>query len=77
MFYILPKSENNMSEKYKDVINSEDIFSDMLNAVEKYKVYKGPCLFVTKHSIDSLSSSQISLQNKVVILLLKMNLYYL
>ena len=47
---------NNMSEKHEDIIDPEDIFSNMLNAVGKYKEHKDPFLFVTRNSIVSLSS---------------------
>ncbi|MFK4894274.1 MULTISPECIES: ETX/MTX2 family pore-forming toxin, partial [Lactococcus] len=47
---------NNMSEKHEDIIDPEDIFSNMLNAVGKYKEHKDPFLFVTRNSIGSLSS---------------------
>lgn len=50
------KLTNNMSVKDEDIIDPEDIFSNMLDAVGKYKEHKDPFLFVTRNSIGSLSS---------------------
>lgn len=50
------KLSDNILEKKGDIVDPEDIFSNMLDAVGKYKEHKDPFLFAARNSIGSLSS---------------------